>query len=95
MIQTVDNIAISQIQLFRARHTILIIGTLDALTGVMDYNMEEAQIAQAIIEQAESLTIFSSLKKMNFLKPFVLTDQSSYVNTERCLYKNLIKDVKK
>ena len=39
----------SQIQLFRAHHTILIIGTFDTLTGVMDYSIEEAQIAQAMI----------------------------------------------
>ncbi len=68
--QTVGNFAISQIQSFRAHHTILTIGALDTLTGVMDYSIEEAQIAQAMIEQAESLTIIADSSKLGRIASF-------------------------
>ena len=68
--QTVGNIAISQIRSFRAHHTILTIGALDTLTGVMDYSIEEAQIAQAMIEQAESLTIIADSSKFGRIASF-------------------------
>jgi DeoR family glycerol-3-phosphate regulon repressor len=47
-----------QIRSFRAHHAILTIGTLDSRTRVMDFNIDEAQVAQAMLNQAESLTIF-------------------------------------
>jgi len=68
--QTVGSLAISQISLFRAHHTILTIGALDAFTGVMDFSIEEAQIAQAMIGQAGSLTIIADRSKLGRIASF-------------------------
>jgi DeoR/GlpR family transcriptional regulator of sugar metabolism len=68
--QTVGNFAISQIQSFRAHHAILTIGALDVQTGVMDFSIEEAQIAQAMTEQAESLTIIADSSKFGRIASF-------------------------
>jgi len=56
-----------QIRSFRAHHAILTIGTLDSRTRVMDFNIDKAQVAQAMFNQAESLTIYvDSLKFERF-----------------------------
>lgn len=68
--QTVGNLAISQIKFFRAHHAVLTIGALDELTGVMDFSIEEAQIAQAMIEQAESVTIIADSSKFGRIASF-------------------------
>ncbi|MCG8565509.1 MAG: DeoR/GlpR family DNA-binding transcription regulator [Desulfobacterales bacterium] len=68
--QTLGNFAISQVRLFRAHHAVLTISALDVHTGVMDYAIEEAQIAQAMIEQAESLTIIADHSKFDRIASF-------------------------
>ena len=68
--QTLGNFAISQVQLFRAHHAVLTISALDVHTGVMDYAIEEAQIAQAMIEQAETLTIIADHSKFDRIASF-------------------------
>ena len=68
--QTVGNLAISQIQFFRAHHAFLTIGALDAKTGAMDFSFEEAQIAQAMVDQAESLTIIADSSKFGKIASF-------------------------
>ncbi len=68
--QTVGSMAISQIRSFRAHHAILTIGALDDRTGAMDFNIEESQIARAMIEQAESLTILADSSKFNRIASF-------------------------
>ena len=54
--QTIGSMVISQLKSFRAHHAVLTIGALDARTGVMDYSIEEAQLARGMIEQAEGGT---------------------------------------
>ena len=68
--QTVGSLAISQIRSFRAHHAILTIGGLDARTGAMDFNIEEAQIARAMIDQAESVTLLVDASKFNRIASF-------------------------
>ncbi len=68
--QTVGNLAISQLKTFRAHHAILTIGALDSRTGVMDFCIEEAQIARAMIEQAESLTLLADSSKFGQIASF-------------------------
>jgi DeoR/GlpR family transcriptional regulator of sugar metabolism len=68
--QTFGNFAISQVGLFRAHHVILTIGALDAKTGVMDFSIEEAQLAQAMIEQADALTIIADSSKFERIASF-------------------------
>ena len=61
--QTVGSIASAQVQSFRAHHAILTTSALDACTGVMDYSIEEAQLARAMVEQSESLTVLVDSSK--------------------------------
>lgn len=68
--QTIGNFAISQVGLFRAHHAILTIGALDEKTGVMDFSIEEAQLAQAMISQADSLTIIADSSKLDRIASF-------------------------
>lgn len=68
--QTVGSMAVSQIRSFRAHHAVLTIGALDLRTGIMDFCIEEAQIARAMIEQAESVTILADFSKMGRIASF-------------------------
>lgn len=68
--QTVGTMVASQIRLFRAHHAVLTIGALDERTGAMDFNIEEAQVARAMIEQSEILTVLIDSSKFNNLASF-------------------------
>ena len=68
--QTIGSMAISQIGSFRAHHAILTIGALDCRTGIMDFCINEAQIARAMIGQAESLTILADDSKFGRIASF-------------------------
>ncbi len=68
--QTIGSMTISQVRTFRAHHAVLTIGALDARAGIMDFNIEEAQVARAMIEQAESLTILADSSKLDRIASF-------------------------
>ena len=68
--QAVGSIAILQIRSFRGHHAILTIGALDSRTRVMDFNIDEAQVVQAMLNQAESLTIFVRSLKFERIASF-------------------------
>ena len=68
--QTVGTLVAAQIRSFRAHHTVLTVGALDGKTGVMDYNIEEAQVARAMIEQSESVTVLVDSSKFNEVASF-------------------------
>jgi DeoR family glycerol-3-phosphate regulon repressor len=68
--QTFGSIAVSQIRSFRAHHVVLTIGALDLRTGIMDFCIEEAQVARAMIEQAESVTILADNSKIGRIASF-------------------------
>ncbi|HID69920.1 MAG TPA: DeoR/GlpR transcriptional regulator [Desulfobacterales bacterium] len=68
--QTVGSMAISQVRTFRAHHAVLTIGALDIRTGIMDFCIEEAQVARAMIEQAESLTVLADSTKFGRIASF-------------------------
>jgi len=68
--QTVGSMAISQIRSFRAHHAIITVGALDLRTGVMDFCIEEAQVARAMIEQAESVTVLIDNSKLGRIASF-------------------------
>ncbi len=78
--QTIGSMAISQVQLFRAHHAILTIGALDSRTGVMDYSVEEAQLARAMIEQAESLTLLADSSKFEQIASFEVCGLAKVTN---------------
>lgn len=68
--QTIGTIAATQIRSFRAHHAILTIGAIDARSGAMDYNIEEAQVARAMIEQSETITVLVDSTKFDALGSF-------------------------
>lgn len=68
--QTVGTMVAAQIRSFRAHHAVLTIGALDARTGAMDYNIEEAHVARAMIEQSESLTVLADASKFEDVASF-------------------------
>ena len=68
--QTVGTMVASQIRSFRSHHAVLTIGALDSQTGAMDFNIEEAQVARAMIEQSQSVTILMDASKFNQLASF-------------------------
>jgi len=72
--QTVGSITIEQIHAFRAHHAVLTIGALDGRTGVMDFNINEARIAQTMIMQAESVTILADANKLGRIASFKVCD---------------------
>ena len=68
--QTVGTMAAAQIRSFRAHHAILAVGAIDARSGAMDYNIEEAQIARAMIAQSETITVLADSSKFDALASF-------------------------
>ena len=68
--QTVGTMVTSQIRLFRAHHVFLTIGAMDARSGIMDFDIEEAQIARAMIEQSACVTILADSSKFTQLASF-------------------------
>lgn len=68
--QTIGTMVTAQIRLFRAHHCVLTVGALDARSGAMDFNIEEAQVAHAMIEQSQQLTVLVDSSKFNQLASF-------------------------
>jgi DeoR/GlpR family transcriptional regulator of sugar metabolism len=75
--QTIGPMAAAQVRAFRAHHAILTIGALDARSGAMDYSIDEAQIARAMIEQSESVTVLADFSKLGALASFEVCPLSS------------------
>ena len=75
--QTTGAMAATQVRAFRAHHAILTIGALDARSGAMDYNIDEAQMARAMIEQSESITVLADSSKLGALASFEVCALSS------------------
>lgn len=62
--QTLGEVTIEQISGFRATHAVLTIGAIHARDGVMDFSLAEAQVARAMIEQADRLTVIADHSKV-------------------------------
>lgn len=75
--QTIGAMAATQVRAFRAHHAVLTVGALDARSGAMDYNIDEAQIARAMIEQSESVTILADSSKLGSVASFEVCPLSS------------------
>jgi len=61
--ESVGEMAIAQIGQFRATHAVLTVAAI-AATGFMDHDMQEAQIARAMVRQAGHVTILADASKM-------------------------------
>jgi DeoR family glycerol-3-phosphate regulon repressor len=68
--QTVGAMMQRQTQYLRAHHAVLTVGALGTKFGVMDFNIEEAQIAQTFIKQSASVTIIVDASKFERLTTF-------------------------
>lgn len=62
--ETVGSLAVEQIARFRARHAFLTVGALDS-TGLLDFDEAETQIARAMIERVETVTVLADASKFN------------------------------
>ena len=78
--QTVGTMVTEQIRSFRAHHAVLTVGALDCRTGAMDYNIEEAQVARAMIAQSQKLTILADHSKFNALASFEVCSLTQITN---------------
>jgi len=68
--QTVGTMVATQIRSFRAHHAVLTIGALDDRSGAMDFNIEEAQVAQVMHAQSARLTVLVDHSKFGALASF-------------------------
>jgi DeoR family glycerol-3-phosphate regulon repressor len=55
-------LALEQIAKFRAQHAILTVGAIDEV-GLMDFDLQEAEVARAMIERADCLTVVADHSK--------------------------------
>ena len=55
--------AIAGIQSFHADRALITIGALDQAAGATDYNYDEAQVARAMLDNAESVTVVADSSK--------------------------------
>lgn len=68
--QTIGTMAATHARSFRAHHAVLTVGAMDARSGAMDFNIEEAQIARAMIEQSQAVTVLADFSKFGALASF-------------------------
>jgi len=68
--QTVGTLTTAQINGFRAHHAVLTVGALDTRSGALDFDLEESQVARAMIAQSKSVTILADQTKFNALASF-------------------------
>ncbi len=61
--ETVGSVALDQIARYRADHAVLTVGAIDPAHGFMDYDVEEAMIARAMIRQAQHVTFIADHSK--------------------------------
>lgn len=62
--QNVGTLALEQITRFNAEHAVITIGALNA-DGAMDFSIEEAEIARAMIAQTRHLTVIADASKLD------------------------------
>lgn len=62
--ETLGPLALELIGRFQADHAVLTIGAVDPVQGFMDYNIDEATVAQAMIRQARAVTILADHSKL-------------------------------
>ena len=74
--ETVGSVAIDQVARFRADHAVLTLGGLDAFGGCMDFDVEEAMVARAMIAQAQSVTVVADRSKLGRIAMYKVCDLS-------------------
>ena len=69
--------AIDQIAQFRADHAVLTVGGIDVAGGFMDFDVEEAMVARAMIAQVQSVTVVADHSKFGQIAMFKVCDLSA------------------
>ncbi|TYC58279.1 DeoR/GlpR transcriptional regulator [Rhodobacterales bacterium] len=69
-------LAIEQIEKFHTRHTVLTVGAIGP-RGVMDFDLQEAEIARAMIARSEMITVFADHTKFDKQAVFEVAPLSS------------------
>lgn len=62
--ESLGPLALEQIGKFRVRHAVLTIGALDT-QSVMDFDLQEAEVAKAMIERADRITVLADHSKFD------------------------------
>ncbi len=62
--EVIGNVALEVINKFHCDHAFITVGAIDIIDGCMDYNMDEASVAQAMIENSRSVTILADHTKI-------------------------------
>lgn len=62
--ETVGALAIDQIRRFNAQHVVLTVGAVQA-PGILDFDLRETEIARAMIEQAQHVTVLADRSKFD------------------------------
>jgi DeoR family glycerol-3-phosphate regulon repressor len=61
--EVLGSITLDQIGKLRADHAVLTVGAIDAIDGFMDFDLEEAMVARAMIAQSQRVTIIADGSK--------------------------------
>ena len=61
--EMVGPLAVEQIGRFRAGHAVLTVGGMDQ-TGAMDFHLDEAQVARAMVAQVQTVTVVADSSKL-------------------------------
>jgi DeoR family glycerol-3-phosphate regulon repressor len=61
--EMLGSVTLDQIGRYRADHAVLTVGAIDAADGFMDFDVEEAMVARAMIRQAERVTVIADHSK--------------------------------
>ncbi|QFR34432.1 DeoR/GlpR family DNA-binding transcription regulator [Ancylobacter sp. TS-1] len=62
--ESLGPLALEQIGKFRARHAVLTVGAIDQ-TCMMDFDLQEAEVAKAMIERADRVTVLADHSKFD------------------------------
>jgi DeoR/GlpR family transcriptional regulator of sugar metabolism len=61
--EVLGSVTLDQIGKFRADHAVLTVGAIDVVDGLMDFDLEEAMVARAMIAQSQRVTIIADHSK--------------------------------
>lgn len=60
--ETVGALAVEQIKRFNAQHVVLTVGAVQT-SGILDFDLKEAEIARAMLEQSQTVTVLADHSK--------------------------------
>jgi DeoR family glycerol-3-phosphate regulon repressor len=61
--EVLGSVALDQIRQYRADYALLTVGAIDAAAGFMDFDVEEAMVARAMIQQSARVTVVADHSK--------------------------------